>query len=73
MRSSICSPLAFKLRAVYHLCQGDEYASVARYTPFPFIIIHVHCVPGFVSSFGTVSSTPDMQSKDWLGVQVWLS
>ncbi len=77
MRSSICSPPAFKLRdQKCHINRlhrgGDEYVRVARYTPFPLVVIHVHCVPGFVSAFSTLSSTPDVQSKDGFCVKVGL-
>ena len=60
------------MSVICHLRRADMYARVARYTPFPLIVLHVHCVPGLVRSLVTVPSTPDMQSKDWLCLQVWL-
>jgi hypothetical protein len=38
--------------------------------PFPLIVGHMHCVPGFIRGFCTVTPTPGMKSKNGLRVQV---
>ena len=50
----------------------SEYMRAVCDTPFPLIITYVHCVPGFIRGFPTLTPTPNVKRKDRLCLQIWL-
>jgi hypothetical protein len=49
-----------------------KHLFAARDIPLPLVVTYTHCVPGFITSARPLAPTPDVKSKNGLGVEVRL-
>lgn len=57
---------------IRHVSGKAKHLFAARDIPLPIVVTYTHGVPGFINSVRPLAPTPDVESKNGLGVEVRL-